>query len=226
MSALTGQLAAENRGFDCNQSLTADAAARFAAAGYRFVIRYVRRTTAHPFDISADELQTLHAAGLAVMLVQHVAAPGWEPTAALGSEYGATAAAEAAAAGYPEGASLWCDLEGVATNAPAEDVVAFCNAWYDATNQAGFRPGLYVGDCCGLTPSQLYEELQFSSFWSAYNLNLDNFPAVRGVQMRQSAYPPPERRVEGISFEYDEDVLELDSKGDMCTLALPPAAVA
>ena len=208
------------RGFDCNTTVSRDAAKRMRAAGFGFAIRYVRRTTAHTFDITSNELTNLLDAGLGVMLVQHVAAPGWVPTEALGAQYGATAAAEAALIGYMLGAHLWCDLEGVQAGASHADVIAFCNAWHGAVQDAGYHPGLYVGDSCGLTATELYRALRFDSYWSAYNLNRDNFPATRGVMLRQFAYPPVSRRVLGVPFEYDEDVVQADAMGDLPTMVV------
>ena len=94
------------RGFDCNTRVTAPVARAFQAAGYRFAIRYVRRSTRHDYDLSVSELVTLLGAGLAVMIVQHVAAEGWHPTASLGASYGAIAAEEARAVGVPQGTPL------------------------------------------------------------------------------------------------------------------------
>lgn len=196
-------------------------AQRFRAAGYQFVVRYVRRSSRHDFDLSAVELQALLDVGLGVMVVQHVAAPGWSPTKALGASYGAVAAVEAWNCGYPKGATLWCDLEGVAESASPSEVIDYCNAWYVAAKQSGYEPGLYVGDSCGLTATELYRNLRYARYWSAYNLNRDNVPAVRGVQMRQKPYPPRERRVLDCPFEYDEDVIAADSLGGTPTLALP-----
>lgn len=209
------------KGFDCNTVVTRANAIRMKDAGKSFVIRYVRRTTAHDFDISSGEVATLMDAGLGLMLVQHVAAPGWQPTHDLGVKYGTTAAAEAAIAGYLIGAHLWCDLEGVMAHTPPGDVIGFCNEWYDVVHDAGYHPGLYVGDSCGLSADQLYHNLRFDSFWSAYNLNRDNYPAVRGVMLRQLPYPPPEKRVAGVTFEYDEDVVQADMKGSLPRLVIP-----
>jgi hypothetical protein len=135
------------------------------------------------------------------------------PNSVLGGVYGAIAAREAEAVGLPDGVNLWCDLEGVSANAKASDVIAFCNEWYAAAVRFGFDPGLYVGDSCGLTAQQLYRDLRFKRYWSAYNLNRENFPAVRGVQIRQRPYPAPGLRVPGCPFEYDEDQIQTDALG-------------
>lgn len=122
----------------------------------------------------------------------------------------------------PQHVTVWCDLEGVAVGAPAEQVIAFCKNWYAAVRGAGYEPGLYVGYGSGLNASDLYYKLPFKRYWGAYNLNHPDEPAVRGLQMKQRPYPPAEKRVPGITFQYDEDVIWLDAKGGTPTLLLPP----
>lgn len=204
------------RGFDCNTVVSATMAQAFLQhpRKYRFVVRYVRRSQRNSFDISPTELQVLTEAGLAVQLVQHVAREGWLPDGNLGMSYGEVAAAEAEAVGYLPGAHLACDLEGVSRSARHEDVRQFCNTWYDAVLSAGYLPMLYVGDSCILSAAELYS-LKFMAYWSAYNLNRDQYPAVRSVMMRQLPYPPPSERVPGCPFEYDEDIVTGDLKGSL-----------
>jgi hypothetical protein len=126
------------------------------------------------------------------MVVQHVAMPGWHPTGSLGASYGAIAAEESRMVGVPQGVAVWCDLEGVARRdehgdrTDPRDVISFCNEWHDAVKLAGYDPGLYVGDSCILNAHQLYYNLKFRRYWSAYNLNRDQFPEVRGVCMWQA----------------------------------------
>ena len=76
------------RGFDANTPIGSQAAAEFYAAGYRFCVRYVGRVEMAWHDLSAEEAEGILAAGLALMPVQHVLDPGWQPTEALGAEYG------------------------------------------------------------------------------------------------------------------------------------------
>lgn len=216
-----GTLPHAARGFDCNARVSAAVARQFQAAGYSFVVRYVRRSTKHDYDLSVSELVGLLQSGLAVMVVQHVAAEGWHPTGNLGSSYGAIAAEEARAVGVPPGVAVWCDLEGVDPHADPRDVIAFCNAWFDSVKGAGYDPGLYVGFGCVLTGEQLYYKLKFRRYWSAYNLNRDSFPAVRGVCMRQGPYPPASERVVGAGFEYDTDVVQHDGFNNLPTAILP-----
>ena len=164
--------------------------AAFFKHGYRFCVRYVRRANRHAYDLTHGEAAGLLDAGIGLMIVQHVAPEGWTPTVKDGASYGSTAAAESTNVGVPPGVMVWCDLEGVAPTAPAQQVIDFCNAWHSAVAAAGFVPGLYVGFGAGLSPTQLYRDLRFTHYWSAYNLNADQYPAIRGVQMRQAERRP------------------------------------
>lgn len=214
-----GSLPDNSRGFDANGRITRAVAERFRDAGFTFAVRYVRRATGHAYDLTAGEMADLLAAGLGVMVVQHVAAPGWVPSAALGRAYGAIAAEEARRIGVPIGVTVWCDLEGVARGVPAEEVIGFCNAWHAAVTAALYEPGLYVGDACGLSADQLYRRLRFERYWSAYNLNRDQVPAIRGVQMRQSVASEAERV--GVPFEFDVNTIRADRLGGTPVLLLP-----
>jgi hypothetical protein len=163
-------------------------------------------------------------AGLGLMLVQHVAPGPWRATTELGREYGQTAASEAERVGYARGAHLWCDLEEVDAATPVASVIGFCNAWYDAVRQAGFRPGVYVGYGARLSADQLYLKLRFDSYWSAYNLDRPDYPSVRGVMMRQSAVGIHDR-VNGCPIEFDVNVINADALGGTPTLLLPATIV-
>lgn len=220
MTTHLGSLPDGTKGFDANTRISNAIARLFYDAGYRFVVRYVRRASVNPNDITVGEMAGLLEAGLGLMLVQHVAQPGWHATAELGRQYGQTAALEATRVGYPKGGHLWCDLEEVDHATPSPFVIGYCNAWYDAVSFAGYRPGLYVGYGAKLTAEQLYRKLRFSSYWSAYNLNREDYPAVRGVMMRQRAIADLDR-VEGCTFEFDVNVIKTDAKRGTPTLLLP-----
>lgn len=221
-----GQLPKGARGIDANAHVSPAVAASFRDAGYSFIMRYVRRAQYNSFDVTAGEVLGILGAGMGVGIVQHVAKPGWMPSAKLGSEYGETAAREAEAAGIPHGATLWCDLEEVDSAADAAAVIGYVNAWTSRVLSIGFEPGLYVGYGCGLSADALYRKLRVTRYWSAYNLNRENFPAVRGVCMRQYPYPPESKRVPGVPFQYDENVVVGDLLGGAPTFLLPGQALA
>lgn len=211
LSGSVQQAPAGARGFDANTPISSQAAADFYNAGYRFCLRYVGRTQMASYDLTTQEAEDILAAGLALMPVQHVLNPGWAPTQALGAEYGQNAATFAQQIGFPAGVHVWCDLECVADNTAASNVIAYCNAWYDAVAAAGYVPGLYVGYGPGLTGQQLYSNLRFQSYWAAYNVEGSCTPHPRGWRMVQSE---GSGTVGGISTQsYDVDTTETDAMG-------------
>lgn len=214
-----GVLANGVRGFDADCRISPPMASRFYAHGFRFAMRYVRRASPNGHDLVAGEIITLLTAGLAVGVVQHCANPGWHPTASLGAAYGSTAALETVGAGMPRGATVFCDLEGVAPHTPANDVLAYLESWHAKVREAGYHPGLYIGDSCGLSGAQFFHDTPFDCFWAAYNINRDQIPTVRGVAMRQLIAKPGDRFV-GCP-DIDVDVLHADALGMTPTFLLP-----
>jgi hypothetical protein len=207
-----------SRGFDTAETVRPAAASAFRRRGYRFCVRYVRRDKPHASALSASEARALLDVGIGLMLVQYVESESaWSPTSAKGAKNGAVAAAEAEKLGVPWGVTIWCDLEGVAPGTPAQRVIDYCNRWHAAVSGAGFVPGVYVGYRAGLSASQLYRALRFTHYWGAYNLNADRYPAVRGLQMKQSL---PTRAdsvaTAGISFQLDK--VRSDALGGRPTL--------
>lgn len=213
-------LATAARGIDCNSALTVSTAQAVYDHGYEFVIRYIPRVTARDNDLTAEEGKAIRAAKLGLMIVQHVESEvSWVPTAAKGGIYGTTAAKVCTSLGVATGTSVWLDLEGVALGVSADVVVAYCNAWYDAVSAAGFLPGVYVGWHCGLDPADLYGRLRFTAYWAAYNLNSDEYPAVRGVMMRQRSAKDGDVPV-GIGFPIDVNIVTGDLMGDFPVMDL------
>ena len=202
------------KGFDADVQLTPHHAASFFDRGYRFCVRYVGRRHMNPTrDLTHQEARTILDAGLALMIVQHVEAPGWHPTRALGTEYGANAARFTRELGVPKGVAVWCDLECVHPDTTAADAIGFCNAWFDEVHAAGYEPGLYVGDEPGLTATQLFKNLKFRRYWGAYNVNADQEPITRGWQLKQRVGTGG--TIAGISTEqYDDDSTRTDKLGD------------
>ena len=86
--------------------------------------------------------------------------------------------------------------------AAAEDVVAYCNAWFGAVETGGFTSGVYVGANCVLTGDELYWNLHTKHYWKSGS----SVPEIahRGYQM-----------VQYIQKGYvDRDVTKLDEKGE------------
>lgn len=208
-------------GFDANCVIDAEGARAWYERGFRFVYRYVRRDQTHRFDLSRDELQMLHDAGLGVVIVQHVAPEGWHPTAVKGSVYGNVAAEACTALDVPASVTVFCDLEGVAADASHADVVAYCQEWHRAVRASGAQPGLYVGWACGLSGDSLYHELSFARYWSAYNA-APTVPSIRGYCLRQHPLPNAERPVGYCGLDgIDRDVVQRDKLGGLPTAWAP-----
>lgn len=211
---------AGTRGFDCNTRVSFADARKLLNAGYRFAIRYAPRVTAHNNDLSSPEVNTLLSAGLGIMVVQHVEAEtghGWNPSQAKGKSYGMVAARHALECNIALGTNVWLDLEDIAPGTPHEDVIAYCNAWYNEVARVGYIPGIYVGYNAILSPTELYSRLKFSHYWGAYNLNKDQEPATRGIQMHQGV----EVSVPGVAFKIDPDIVLPDKLGGLPLVYAP-----
>jgi hypothetical protein len=129
-----------------------------------------------------------------------VAQAGWKATAALGTQYGKRAAGNAKQASLPAGMNLWLDLEGVSNASSAQDVIDYCNNWFDAVQAAGYVSGLYVGDRAILTGEELYLRLKTRHYWKSGS-TVPDIPH-RGYQM-----------VQYIGEDLDRDVTATDRLG-------------
>ncbi|SRR5260370_558731 len=185
-------------GFDSDTIITAAAAQQFYAAGYKFCLRYLSLAGQElPQDLSPEEGSDILASGLALMPVQHVRRAGWLPSQNLGKHYGQDAGTNAQNVGFPAGANVWCDLEGVNSQAAQQDVIDYCEAWYAAVNAAGYIPGLYVG-ARALLNSQQLSDLSFQHYWRS----LSHVPIApsRGYQLIQFF---PSITAHGIDIDLD-----------------------
>jgi hypothetical protein len=206
LSGTVTAAAAGLNGFDTDGVVSAAAAAAFFAQGFRFCIRYVSRVAQqNANDLSASEARNLLGAGLALMIVQHVRGDGWNPSAELGASDGVHAAYHAFVIGFPQGINVWCDLEGVATGTPAQDVIDYGNAWFDAVQAAGYVPGIYVGADAILDGPSLRHDLKFAHYWKSLS-TVPDIPG-RGYQMVQSN----EHDANGLST--DDDRTQTDQLG-------------
>ena len=206
------------RGFDTAETVTPSAASAFRRAGFRFAVRYVRRDKPHASALKVGEARSLLNVGIGLMIVQYVESEtAWAPSAAKGTKNGGIAASECELLGVPWGVTVWCDLEGVAPGTPSRRVIEYCNAWHAAVSGAGYVPGVYVGYRAGLTPTQLYRALRFTHYWAAYNLNVDQYPSVRGIQMKQSKARASDRP-RGVAIDFQTDRVRADALGGRPTL--------
>jgi hypothetical protein len=206
---------AGSKGFDCNTIVSPQAAKAFKQAGWDFAIRYVGRHATAPQDIMPKEAEGILASGLGLMLVQHVQNPGWVPSGAMGTEYGAFARDSANVIGYVPGAMIWLDMEGVKAGTDPQAVIDFCNNWIDQVGHAGFTPGCYIGFEPGLNGLHFYSLTRFEHFWQAYNG--DVVPNVRGFCMKQHT----QQTLAGITF--DPNTVQKDLLGILpLVLVVPP----
>jgi Domain of unknown function (DUF1906) len=198
-------------GFDITTPLNPATAQQYLAKGYGFVVRYVGRgDDSRTFvDIDQGEAEAIVDAGLGLCIVQHPLAEGWGPTAAKGQQFGSAAASLASQAGLPFGMTLWLDLEGVAPVAQTQDVIDYCNQWYDEVFSVGYVPGVYIGANPGLSADQIYWDLKMTSYWRGGSSEASGVPADipnRGYQMIQ--------RITGAgSSEFDSNVVSADHFG-------------
>jgi hypothetical protein len=190
-------------GFDTDTKLTAAKAKAFYNRGFRFCMRYLTRSsdTPSPGDISQNEAALILKAGLALGAVQHVAPRGWKASAALGKQYGRRAADSAKAAALPAGMNLWLDLEGVSSTSSHQDVIDYCNTWFDAVEADGYVSGIYVGAEAILSGTELFLKLKTRHYWKSGS-TVPDIPH-RGYQM-----------VQYIEQDFDRDVTANDHLGD------------
>ena len=184
-------------GFDCNATLSANLACQFFAQGYKFCFRYLSRGQMSSQDLTEQEATDILNSGLALMPVQHARKQGWSPNQALGQQDGQEASANAQTVGFPDRVSLWCDLEGVNSSAQAQDVIDYCEAWYEAVSAAGYIPGLYVGAEGLLNGRQLYD-LSFQHYWRSQS-QVPDIPH-RGYQVIQFG---PSIQINGVRIDLD-----------------------
>jgi len=188
LDATAAYVESGTRGFDCNFILSPDKARHYRDQSFAFALRYIRRQHITDHDLTSSEANDILDTGLMLGIVQHVESENsWNPSSAKGEAQAVVAVAELQRIGAPSETQCWLDLEGVNPLVPPKDIVAFCNRWHKILSDAGYETGLYVGWHCGLSATELYHDLAISRYWSAYNLNGDETPAVRGVCMKQYA---------------------------------------
>lgn len=174
------------RGFDTNTKLTYEKAMCLKEKGYEFAIRYVGRLSMASHDIDSVEIENILKAGLKLGIVQHCPPkPGIIPTTGIGKLWGKNAATFAEAAGYSKGCIIYLDLEDVNPiyKSKQQDIITFCNDWYDEVFKADYIPGIYVGFNTFLTGEQLYHKLKFQHYWKSFSKVPDVLK--RGYEMVQ-----------------------------------------
>lgn len=196
LNGIVESASAGETGFDTDDMLNLANARLFYQSGYRFCLRYLSLSQENPQDLNKKEADAILNAGLALMPVQHVLSPGWRPSNTLGENHGKAAVENARTVGFPAKVNVWLDLEGIDLHATVQDVVNYCNNWFDQVNEAGYLPGLYVGANSILNRSELYKDIKFQYYWHSLSAVPD--VAVREYQMTQQGV---RQKVHGISID-------------------------
>jgi len=195
-------------GFDCSTPLTSSSARAFQQAGFAFAIRYVPQVTSSgQSDLTTSEADAILQAGLALMIVQHVGASGWQPTGQLGADNANCALAAIAAIDLPPGVTIFLDLEDVPSGTLVANINDYCNTWSDFITAAGYVPGIYIGANCGLNATQIVA-LEFAWFWqSGSTVPQIGAPGYAMKQTISSSF-----MISGVA--YDSDLISGDTSGD------------
>lgn len=159
-------------GFDASCKLTGIAEKCVATPlpnGQRigFVFRYVSLSSPYyKVDIDTVERDEILSTGATLLLVQHVRLPSWIATAALGAQQGNVAGEHAKSIGYPDGAMLFVDLEGVGdVGGPVDEYIT---SWAYSVQAYNLIPCLYQGYACGIDPLTLSQHTEYGGFWSDF----------------------------------------------------------
>jgi len=206
LNGMVDNAPAGSLGFDADTVISHDCARDFVGRGYTFCMRYLSLGGERQRDLTAGEANDILLAGLALMPVQHVRRDPWLPTPALGESDGCDAADNALLVGFPANVNVWLDLEGVNCKTETQDIINYCNSWFDAVAAKNYAPGIYVGANCGLNSQQLYL-LKFQHYMQSCSSKV---PGVqdRGYQIVQT---PPQKLPDG--FAFDEDRTGVDQHG-------------
>ncbi|HXZ08660.1 MAG TPA: glycoside hydrolase domain-containing protein [Paraburkholderia sp.] len=142
------------RGVDTTTLLTDTTAAALKNADVDFALQYLG-------EVTPAALDAILGAGLAFM-----------PVTFADQFNGGTTVAELRALGLPAGCTVWLDVESV-TALTSTQLQTVINSWTDTVAAAGYMPGLYVGEGCGLTSDELYA-LHVVRYWKSPSTILDD----------------------------------------------------
>lgn len=203
-------------GFDTTARLDLAACARVKASVLpggnpcAFVLRYVSLSTPNLiYDIGPTERDAIALSGLYMGLVQHVEYPSWHADALVGAQHGKAAALHARLVGYPAGADLFVDMEGVGN--PSTDAETYLAEWLKPVQDAGFNTSggcQYEGYDDGILTMPrrmvLYQKGVVRKVWSDYG-HREPLPGVGFVCVQH-----PSIMFAGIEIDPDEARFALD----------------
>lgn len=203
------------QGADIDSVVSLQQAIDLKQSGIDFLLRYApRQLDNYRYNATNVEMLRILQAGIAFGIVQHVSRDNWEPTAELGKAYGEYAANYCLkTVQLSFGVNVWLDLEMVKPGTPISDVINYATQWYNAVNEAGYVPGVYVGYQPILSAEELYKNLPFAHYWKAFNY--DDGVATRGFQMIQH----PQQTMNGLTF--DPNTVQSDALGGLPIFLFP-----
>jgi hypothetical protein len=208
-------LAPGSKGVDTSAAITLAQAKALAAAGYTFVMRYVKVGGGlNVVPLTASERDLLWSCGLAIGIVQTYRKPS-TITGPLGTEDGLQAVSEVADLLAPGGLMIATDCEGVYPSASV--LIDYENEWYTAVYQAGQLPCFYNGPEPNMTREQIGQSLLFERYWKS-GANVP-FPTPRGYVMIQGS-----QEIEIAGGAFDTNLVQLDTRGCAATFWAGPAA--
>ena len=165
-------------------------ARQYLNRGFRFCIRYISRTPesrkAHEENGTPESSQARGARYSKCRSRSHdgpTCRSHW-----LGAdhefwkEYGENAGGYASEAGLLEGVNVWLDLEDIPAGTQHQDIIDYGNAWFDAVQNSGYEPGVYIGFKVWLSPDELFLKLKFQALLASTG------KYSRGVASRLSAH--------------------------------------
>jgi hypothetical protein len=125
-------------------------AQHFYRQGYRFTIRPLALGEAEQGVVKASSLLNTEKENdsdkkTSLVAIQHMRMNGWQPSAQLGAEHGDHVIEHARASGFGGGRSILCELDASYLKANPENVMAYCQAWFNTVHLAGYKTGLYDG---------------------------------------------------------------------------------
>lgn len=199
-------------GIDCLDVVTAEAAAELVAGGIRFVCRYIGSKGVR--SLTRAEVDTLHAAGLDVVMIYETDGQQALGGAAAGAAIGYQAALAAAALGAPHGSTIYVaetDFDAQSDQIGAvRDFYAACQSQLRGN---GYGLGVYGGIRVMVTLSGLGAYL-----WQTYAWSGGAWAASTALQQYQNG-------VALAGLDCDRDRAMFDQYGQWAHVAPPPPIV-
>ena len=150
----------------------------------RITLSQARAIAADPHNVVAigrylggltpQELADITSAGLGVVGLNYSRANNWHPSAAAGTADAARDVGQAKALGFPAGATIMFDLEGVAS-----DPTAHLEAWAKGITAAGFVAGVYCDGQDKLSGAALGALKGITRYWNGASVGQAE-PLYRG----------------------------------------------